>query len=78
MGHSVQQLNTLKEILEAESPDLLLASLMMEVDRLLPQKRTADEEGKGIIWDGRSDGSELSEEHVGNEEGGLMWVTFCA
>ena len=52
---------------------------MMEVDRLLPQKkRTADEEGRGIIWDGRSDGSELSEEHVGNERGGLMWVTFCA
>ena len=33
------------------------------------KKGTADEKGKGIIWDGRSDGSELSEEHVGNEEG---------
>ena len=39
-------------------------------------RRTRKE--KGIIWDGRSDGSKLSGEHVENEGGGLMWVTFCA
>ena len=47
----------------------------MEVDRLLPQKRTADEEGKGIIWDG----SKLSGEHAENEGGtDAMWVSFYA